>query len=161
MDLEFRFVSHNVQKDFGLRNMYLTLCNTEIWILFLGFNNNQSAHFKQNIHACTSYGHIRNHWQPWQQFSTWQLWWEQSTSIQVNKLTYQKEYNTNSYICKDNAHPDFIGQWVQKREDSWFGFLWLFDHDGDAQRHEGFGEIYHLFSNKSDRQGSNCYICFL
>lgn len=83
------------------------------------------------------------------------------THLYTNRLTYQKENNTNSYIGKDNAHPDFIGQWVQKGKDSWFGFLWLFDHDGDSQRHEGFGEIYHLFANKSDRQWSNCYICFL
>ena len=93
---------------------------------------------------------------------TWELWWEQNISIiHINRLTYQKEYNTNSYIGKDNAHPDFIGQRVQKGEDSWFGFLWLFDHDGDSQRHEGFGEINHFLTNKSDRQGSNCYICFL
>lgn len=81
--------------------------------------------------------------------------------IHINRLTYQKEYNTNSYIGKDNAHPDFIGQWVQKGEDSWFGFLRLFDHDGYSQRHEGFGEIDHLFTNQSDRQGSNCNIGFL
>lgn len=75
--------------------------------------------------------------------------------------THQKEYNTNSYIGKDDAHPDLIGQWVQKGEDPRFGLLWFFDHYGDSQRHEGFGEIYHFLSNKSDRQGSNCYICFL
>lgn len=86
---------------------------------------------------------------------------QQSMQIHNSRPTYQKENNTNSYVGKDNAHPDFIGQRVQKGENTWFGFLWLFNHDGDSQRHEGFGEIYHLFTDKSDCQGSNSYICFL
>lgn len=89
----------------------------------------------------------------------WQPWWEQHTN--TKRCTYQKQYNTNSYIGKDNAHPDFIGQRVQKGEDSRFGFLWFFDHDGNSQRHEGFGEINHLLTYKGDCQRSNCYVSFL
>lgn len=132
-----------------------TLC--ALWGSECYFQAGQSAHFRQNIHNTPTLGKSDSHGQS----CTLELWWEQKNSYTQLKLTYQKEYNTNSYIGEDDAHPNFIGQRVQKGEDSWFGFLWLFDHDGDSQRHEGFGEIYHLFTNKSDRQGSNCNICFL
>lgn len=76
-------------------------------------------------------------------------------------MTHQKENNADSNVGKDDTHPDFIGQGVQEGEDSWFGLLRLFDHDGDPQRHERFGEVNHLLPNESDRQWGDCYVCFL
>lgn len=73
----------------------------------------------------------------------------------------QEQHHADTNVGKNNTHPDLICQWVQERENSWFGFLRLLYHDRDSQGHEGFGEVNHLLSYQSDGQRSHCNVCFL
>lgn len=73
----------------------------------------------------------------------------------------QEQHHTDTDVGKNNTHPDLVSQWIQEREDTWFGFLRLLDHDRDSQRHEGFGEVDHLLSYQSDGQRSHCNVGFL
>ncbi len=62
----------------------------------------------------------------------------------------QEEHHAHADVGEHDAHPDLVGQRVQEGEDARFGLLGLFDHDGDAQTHEGLGEIDHLLPDQSD-----------
>ncbi len=62
----------------------------------------------------------------------------------------QEEHHAHADVGEHDAHPDLVGQRVQEGEDARFGLLRLFDHDGDAQTHEGLGEIDHLLPDQSD-----------
>lgn len=72
-----------------------------------------------------------------------------------NPSAHQEEHHADSDVGEDDAHPDLVGQWVQEGEDTRFGLGGFLDHDGDSQRHEGFGEVDHLLSNQSDGQWCN------
>ncbi len=73
----------------------------------------------------------------------------------------EEQHHADTDVGKNNTHPDLIGQRVQEREDSWFGFLRLLYHDRDSQRHEWFREVNHLLSYQSDGQRSHRNVCFL
>lgn len=62
----------------------------------------------------------------------------------------QEEHHANADIGEHDAHPDLVGQWVQEGEHARLRLLGLLDHDGDAERHEGFGEIDHLLPDQRD-----------
>lgn len=73
----------------------------------------------------------------------------------------QEEHHAHADIGKHDAHPDLVGQRVQEGEHPWFGFLGLLDHDGNAQRHEGLGEIDHLLPDQRDSQRGHSDFRFL
>lgn len=77
------------------------------------------------------------------------------------KSAHQEQDDADPNVGEDNAHPDLIGQGVQKRKNSGFRFLGLFDHNGYAQTHKRFREIDDFFSYQSDRQRCNSNFCFL
>lgn len=60
----------------------------------------------------------------------------QSSMTSPTPNTHQKQHHADSDVRKHDAHPNFIGQRVQERENTWFGLLRLLNHDGDSQRHE-------------------------
>lgn len=74
------------------------------------------------------------------------------------KTTHQEENHADADVGKHNAHPDLIRQRVQEGKDPGLGLLWFLDHDGNAQTHEGLGEIYHLLSYQGYSEGSHSYI---
>lgn len=55
--------------------------------------------------------------------------------------TDQEEDDADADVGENDAHPDLIGQRVKEGKDARLGFGGFLDHDGDAQRHEGLGEI--------------------
>ena len=73
----------------------------------------------------------------------------------------QEQNHAHTNVGKHDAHPDLVGQGVQEGKHPRFGLLGLLDHDGDAQTHEGLGEVYHLLSHQGDGEGCNSYICSL
>lgn len=75
--------------------------------------------------------------------------------------THQKQHHTDSYVSEDDTHPDLVGQRVQEGEHSRFRLLGLLDHDGDAQRHEGLGEVDHLLTDQGYGERCHSYICSL
>lgn len=77
------------------------------------------------------------------------------------KRSDQKQHDADSDVGEDDAHPDLVGQRVEEREDARFGLRGFFDHDGDSQRHERFGEVDHLLSHQSDGQRSHGHIRLL
>ena len=68
---------------------------------------------------------------------------------------HQKQHHADADVGEHDAHPDLIGQGVQEGEDPRLGLLGLLDHDGDAQGHEGLGEVDHLLAHQGDGQGGH------
>lgn len=48
------------------------------------------------------------------------------------EAAHQEEDNTHSNVGKNNAHPYFVSQRIQKGKHSWFGLLRFFYHDRDT-----------------------------
>ena len=73
----------------------------------------------------------------------------------------QEQDHTHTDVGEHDTHPYLIGQRVQEGEDTWFRLLGLLDHDGDAQRHEGLGEVDHFLTNQGYGERCHSYICSL
>lgn len=67
------------------------------------------------------------------------------------EAAHQEEHHTHTNVGKNYTHPNLIGQWVQKGKHPRLGFLWLLNHNGDAQAHKGLREVYHFFPNQRYR----------
>ena len=70
----------------------------------------------------------------------------------------KKEDNTNSNVGKHDTHPDLHAERIHEGKHSWSLFDGLFDHNGNSERHERFGEVRHLFSLGVDGEGCDCYL---
>lgn len=93
-----------------------------------------------------------------------QVWHCPICSIQIStvRITSIHEYFRMIIIIQHAvAVLDYLRQWLHEREDMRILVLRLLDHDGDTQRHEGFGEVDHLLSVRCYRQRCKCYVCFL
>ena len=64
---------------------------------------------------------------------------------------HDEEDDGDADVGEDDADPDLLRQRVQEAEDPRLLFDRLLDHDADAQRHEGFAEVYHPLSFRGDR----------
>ena len=53
----------------------------------------------------------------------------------------EEQNYTNGEVREYDTEPDMGVQRVHEREDSWLLFLWLLDHDADAEIHERFAEV--------------------
>lgn len=60
----------------------------------------------------------------------------------------EEQHHADTNVSKNYTHPNLIGQWIQEGEHPRLGLLGLLNHNGDAQAHEGFREVYHFFSNQ-------------
>lgn len=77
------------------------------------------------------------------------------------KATDEEENDTDPDVGEDDAHPDLVGQRIHEAEHMGFVVHGLLDHDGDAQRHEGLGEVDHLLPVGSDSQRGDGHVSFL
>lgn len=77
------------------------------------------------------------------------------------KATDEEENDTDPDVGEDDAHPDLVGQRIHEAEHMGFVVHGLLDHDGDAQRHEGLGEVDHLLPVGSDGQRGDGHVSFL
>lgn len=73
----------------------------------------------------------------------------------------EEEDDADAYVGKDDTHPDFIRQRVHEAKDMRLVVHRPLDHDGDAEAHEGLGEVDHLFTICGDSQRGDNYVCFL
>jgi len=77
------------------------------------------------------------------------------------QIPHQEEHHADSDVGEHDAHPDLVGQRVEEGEHTRFGLGGFLDHDGDSQRHEGFGEVDHLLSHQSDGQRGDGHVGLL
>lgn len=63
-----------------------------------------------------------------------------------------KQHTADTEACQQHIHPDIRRQWVEEGEHSWIGAIGFVVEDADPQRHEGLGEIYHLFPHIRDSE---------
>lgn len=74
---------------------------------------------------------------------------------------YREQYDANTDIAEDDAHPYFLGKRVEEAENSWLLFDGLLDHDGDTKRHEWLAEVDDTLPLGCYCHGCNRYVGFL
>ena len=72
----------------------------------------------------------------------------------------QEQDDADSDVGENNTHPDLHTEGIHEGKDARPLFDWLLDHDGDAERHEGFGEVRHLLPLGVDGERSDGDLCF-
>ena len=83
----------------------------------------------------------------------------QGSSFKISPPADEEEHDADTDIGEHHAHPDLHAQRVHEGEDAGPLLDGLLDHDGDADGHEGLGEVRDLLPLGVDGERGDGDLC--